>query len=254
MISKQIVTLMLFRAYGDLRAEAARYYISYAWWILEPLLQLMVYWFVFGVLFEAKVERFVSFLLIGLVFWRWITANVADGSYSLLANRHIITQVWIPKFVFPCVVFLVQGFKFLVIFLLLLVYLWIAGHPPSLAYLALIPLFVILLVFTGGIALIFSSLYPFLPDLRLLVETTLRLMFFLSAVFYQIQSVDPKYHIFFLFNPFAQIIEGARVILIHQQMPDWMPLLFALTVGLALVCVGLKLLNLFDRDYAKVVR
>lgn len=251
---RQFMGLTVFRAYTDLRAEAERYYISYLWWIIEPLLQLLVYWFVFGVVFESQVPNFVSFLLIGLVIWRWLTSNIADGSYSLLANKGIICQVWIPKYVFPNVVLLVHFFKFLVIFSLLLIYLWFAGFPPNWAYFALIPIFVVHIVLTGGIAYIFAALYPFLPDLRLLVETGLRLAFFLSAVFYSVERLDPKYHIYFQFNPFAQIIIAVRDVLIEGKMPSWTALGFAVSVGLVCALIGLRLLKRFDLDYAKVVR
>lgn len=254
MLFHQYMSLTLFRAYTDLRAEAERYYISYLWWIIEPLMQLLVYWFVFGVVFQSQVPNFVSFLLIGLVLWRWITSNIADGSYSLLANRGVICQVWIPKYVFPNVVLLVHCFKFFVIFLLLLVYLWSVGFPPNWAYFALIPIFIVQLVLTGGVAYVFAGLYPFLPDLRLLVETGLRLAFFLSAVFYQVERLDPKYHIYFLFNPFAQIIIACRDVLMAGRLPDWSALGFALSVGLICALVGLRLMKRFDLEYAKVVR
>ncbi|MBI5896301.1 MAG: ABC transporter, partial [Desulfobacterales bacterium] len=95
--------LIIYKSWADLRAEARRYYISYAWWIIEPMFEMVVFYLVFNVLMSRGGPNFVQFLLIGLIAWKWFGTTVHRGGNSIIGARALILQTSLPKIIFPTV-------------------------------------------------------------------------------------------------------------------------------------------------------
>ena len=62
MLCSRFIELVFFKAYADLRAEADRYYISFLWWIVEPLLYMSAFYIIFEVVFHRGGPGFVPSL------------------------------------------------------------------------------------------------------------------------------------------------------------------------------------------------
>ena len=254
LLNSRYFYITLYKAYSDLKAESAKLYASYLWWIIEPILQMMVYYLVFGLLFQRNKPGYVPFLLVGLVVWRWWTAIIHEGANSLVRNQHLIRQVYLPKFIFPFVAVLTQSFKFAIVFTILLAFLWMYGYLPGVSYAALPLVFLSQLLLVSGVTLVLSSLYPYMPDLRLLVETALQLLFFVSGVFFGGGDIPAEYRLYFFLNPLARLLESYREILLFNSTPDFGALALIGLLGLLLMVLGLLFLIRNDRKYPKVIR
>lgn len=246
-------SLTVYKAYADLRAESEKVYMSYAWWVVEPVLQMVVYYVVFGILLKRGTEGFVTFLLVGLVVWRWFAATLTQGAQSIQANRNIINQVHVPKSIFPSVTLCTQTFKYLVLLTVLLILLGFAGYPPTVHFLFLPVLVVVQLILVAGFAFTLSAIYPFFPDLQLLVSTGLLLMFFLSGIFYAGSSIPEQYQTYFYLNPMAVLIESYRDILLYQKWPSILPLIRVMAMGVIFLALGIWILRRLDGKFAKVM-
>lgn len=247
------LNIILYKAYADLRTESEKYFISYLWWVLEPIFQMCVYYVVFGLLFDNGTPNFVPFLLIGLVTWRWGVAIINEGIHGIPRNKHLIRQVYLPKYIFPSVALFTQSFKFSIVFSLLLIYLWIDGHPPHMGYLGLPLVFLAHLSLVMGLTYMLSALIPYLPDLRLLVDTGLQLLFFLSGVFFSGDAIPEEYKTYFYLNPMAQLLDAYRHILLFQEPWELQKLILIGGLGIVGIVIGLLMLKANDHHYAKVV-
>ena len=112
--------LVIIKVRFNLRSEATQSYLSYAWWILEPLLQMGVYYIVFDILLRRGGEDFVPFLLCGIVPWLWFSRSVNNSSRSIVQGKGLISQTYLPKPFFPLVIIgqdlVKQQFVFLLLF------------------------------------------------------------------------------------------------------------------------------------------
>ena len=79
--------LIVHKAWADFRAEAERTYLGVLWWILDPLINMVIFYLVFGVFLKMGTNDFIPFLLTGLVVWRFIEATVVRASNSLRPMR-----------------------------------------------------------------------------------------------------------------------------------------------------------------------
>jgi lipopolysaccharide transport system permease protein len=246
------VRLAVYKAYNDLRAEITRGYLGIAWWFIEPVLYMATFYFAFAVMFRRGEGDYVSFLLCGLVFWKWFAGSISLGCASLTSNRGIMRQVYIPKYIFPLVSVLTVTAKFFMVFIVLLVYLLSVGYGPHVTWLLLAPIFFIQFLLALGVAGILASLVPFFPEIRGLAENGLMLLFFLSGIFFDISSISRENADLLYLNPMAGLIDQYRDILIHGQI-DFSVLVYPACISVLLVVCGYLLLNHFDRQYPKVI-
>jgi lipopolysaccharide transport system permease protein len=245
--------LILYKARADLRAEAQRYYISYLWWIIEPILDMLVFYLVFAVILKRGTADFVPMLLIGLTVWKWFETTVKHGATAIVNSRGLVQQVYLPKTIFPLVVVCTDTFKFLIVFAILLVYLFIYGFSTGGPWLALPLVLVTQLTLITAVACLFAAVTPFMEDVTFLINTGLRLAFYLSGIFFEGAILTPAQQQLFYLNPMATLIESFRDILMHNRWPDMQGLTLILAGSAALFYCCVLFLNRFDRRYPKVL-
>jgi lipopolysaccharide transport system permease protein len=244
--------LVLFSTYAELRAERSRSYLGLIWWILEPAMNMAVYYLVFAVILQSSQPDYVPFLLVGLALWQWFKSCVSHGGYSIWQQLPLIRQVKLPAQVFPTVQILADTVKFLYILGLLLVILWACGYPPNVTYFALIPVLLVELVFAAGAAYLVAAVVPLVPDLRFVIEQLLQIMLFLSGVVFALDVVPESVRHWFVLNPIAVLIDAGRGILLHARWPDWFALGRVALISLALYAFGAFLIQRLTPRFVKL--
>lgn len=245
--------LVAYKAYTGLVAEASRTYLSFLWWVLEPILSMSVYYVVFGLLFQRGTDDFVAFLLVGLVVWQWFGNSVKHGMSAIHSNGPLMTHVDLPKEVFPSIDMAMDFVKFGFVFLLLLVYLWITGYGISPAYMALPVVMLVQLMLIAACTYLAASIVPFFPDLKFLIDVLLQLVFFVSGIFFSGASIPEKYQAYYYLNPMANLIDAYRDILMEGVWPDWSAVLKVGLVALVSLYLAQLLIRRFDHVYPRIV-
>ncbi len=216
----RLLELIWTKAIFNLRSEVHRNYLSYGWWVLEPLLHMVVYYVVFALLLQRGGENYPVFLLTGLVPWMWFSKTVSGSSSSILGGQNLMLQVGLPSIVFPLVSSLQASLKQIPVFILLFGFVWLQGYSPGAHWLALIPVIIVQALLTIAFACAVAAVIPFVRDLAYLVPTGLTLFMFLSGIFYSYQSISPEWQELFLLNPIAFLLKCYREILIDGVLPE----------------------------------
>lgn len=247
-----LIELILFSTYAELRAERARSYLGLLWWIVEPAMNMGVYYLVFAVIFNMGGPDYIAFLLIGLTLWQWFKSCISHGGYSIWQQLSLIRQVKLPLQVFPSVQILADTVKFLCILAILLVVLWSTGYPPNLAYFALLPVLLVELVFVAACTYVVAAVVPLVPDLRFVIEQVLNVVMFLSGIVFALDGLPPGLHGWFELNPIVELVAAGRGILMHGQWPDWLALGRVALVSLVLYAFGAWLIERLTPRYVKL--
>jgi len=245
---------IFYRVFGNLVADARKYFLSYIWWVFEPLLEMLIYVLVFSLILSKNIPNFPQFLLVGITTWRLFHNAVMTESNALLVDRNILTVVYLPKSVIPAVVLGTTFIKYLISFFLLCLFLFFTGFEPSLKWIIIPWVMGNVLLLSYGVGCIFAALVPFLPDLKFVINTGLRLGFFMSGIFYDIRSILPQYSELLMLNPIAALICDMRLIMIENSVPDFSRLSYLTLVGVIVVVLGIKLLETFDHQYPRVLQ
>jgi len=251
--NNRYVQLLFYKAHADLLTEASRFFIGYIWWVVEPIIDMVVYYIVFGVFLKRSIDNYVPFLLIGLLSFRWFSVSIITGSNSIVLNRPLMNQVFLPKIIFPTVSVISNTFKYFITFLLLLLFLKLYGFSIVLQYVALPVVISIQFIHILSITWVLGSIVPFFPDLRIAIDSIIRLLFFISGIFFSAKTLNPELQFFLKLNPMTSIIQSYRNILMYGQWPDWKILSYILLFSLFICFLGNFLIKKFDYIYPKLV-
>ncbi|RLL49164.1 ABC transporter permease [Mariprofundus sp. EBB-1] len=250
---RNAVDVILYRAYSEMRAEVVNGSMGMLLWVVEPLLYLGAFYIVFSALGLRGGTDAVPFLLIGLVVWKWFASSVYRGASSIKSAAAVMQQIHVPKYVFLISALLSVFYQFLIVFGVLLGFLLLYGIEPGWGWINLVVIVFIQLLLTVGIAGIFAVFLPFFPDLQVIVSNGLTMMFFMSGIFFEIDSVSEFYQRIFYLNPMATMIEAYRDVFLTGQIGDWSSLGIVALISVILIVMVVLLLHKWDRVYPKVL-
>jgi len=212
--------LLFYLVTSGLKAQYRNSFLGYSWWLLDPLLGAMIYYFVVVRIFRHGDEGYGMFLLIGVIVWRWLSATVTMASRSIVAQAGIITQVYLPKIIFPISTVLTQLINFGFGLLVIAVFAGFFQLKPGPAILWLPYITLMQLCFLTAIAVAFSYLSVFVRDIEDVVGHALRVWFFGSPVIWREDLLTEKTQWVAALNPMAYFLTAYRDVFMHQASPD----------------------------------
>jgi lipopolysaccharide transport system permease protein len=237
----------------NLRSEAAQSYLSYAWWVLEPLLFMFIFYVVFKILLQRGTEDFVAFLLCGIVPFMWFSKSVNQSGMSIIQGKGLISQVYLPKTFFPLVLIGQNSVKQTLVFLLLFSYLVYDGYSPTARWLWLMPIVMTQFTFIVALSLVVAFLGSFARDVKYLVDAGLRMMLFISGIFYSYTDVlIPEHRDLFLMNPMANLIVNYRKVLLEDSTPMIVSLLVIFTISTFVIVLMYLVMKRYDNTLTRL--
>jgi ABC-type polysaccharide/polyol phosphate export permease len=159
--------LIRYLVQADLKRTGADTLLGNLWWLLDPLLQLVVYVILVQVIFQVDAPDYPLFVFSAILPWKWFSTAVNDSILSVTSQDRLIKQIQFPKIVLP-IAAVASGVVHFAFGLVPLVGLMVLFYPDRLSpYLLLIPaIAVVQLAFTLPIALACASVNVFFRDLQ----------------------------------------------------------------------------------------
>ncbi|BEO36806.1 hypothetical protein AAY84_06625 [Serratia marcescens] len=244
----------------DIEARYKGSAIGTLWAIVNPIIMLCVYSFVFSVVFQAKWGAlpngkgvFAIVLFAGLIIFNFLAECIGRGPTIFLSNVNYVKKVVFPLGCLPISAGLSALFNFTISFVILLVaQLAIFGSIPFTAL--LFPVF-FLPVFMIGLALLFlfSSIGVYLRDLSQLVPLIITFLMFLSPIFYPLSAIPAEYRPLMSINPLAFIIENARELLIMGNTPSFASFLVLYISSIFLLAFAVYVFKKTKKGFADVI-
>ena len=246
------IKFSVYRAKYHIKAESARVFLGALWRFIEPVLYLGAFYLVFGIIFNQRGEDYVSFLLVGLVIWKWFASSVNASMDSIRQNMPLIYQVYIPKFVFPLSSTIASTFSFLIVFIVLTIVL--AFYHNAMSIISLVNITALLILqffFITSICMILAFITPFIPDIKFVIDSILMALFFLSGIFFKFDSIPDQYQMVFNLNPIGILIKNFRDVMIYGKNIAIDELFTTLIITCLFFVISIVLLLKYDKVYAK---
>lgn len=254
--SKRYWEVAKYSAKSSLKSEVANSHLSWLWWILDPLLFMLVYSFIAIIVFGRGEKYFAAFVFIGLSCWNFFSKTVRQSVRLVGQNSAIVSKVYLPKYVLVYTQMCVNGFKMLVSYVLVIGMMVMYHVPISYNVLFVFPLFLTLMVLTFGISTIMLHFGVFIDDLHNIISVLLKLLFYLSGVFYNIANKNipkPYGDLLLKGNPVAFVMNELRKCMIYATTPNLSLLGFWFIIGVILSVIGVKIIYRYENSYVKVV-
>lgn len=252
---KKYYKYAIYSAKAELKSEVADSYLNWLWWIVEPFCFMLIYTFVFGVVFKNNTPYFASFVFIGLTAWDFFNRMINGSVKLIINNRDLVTKVYIPKYILLLSKSFTYLFKMGISLLITFGLMIYQGVPVTYHLLFIIPIFIVLYVVSFGIGMILMHFGVTLNDLGNLTNIALRMVFYLSGIFYNINERlhgTLKYLLLRL-NPIAFCMNELRKVMLQNHLPSFAGLTIWLILGILLCALGVHLIHKNENSYAKVI-
>jgi lipopolysaccharide transport system permease protein len=217
----QYRSLILNLVMRDLRTRYKGSALGYLWTQLAPLLTMLVFVAVFGLIMRSNIALYPVFVIVALLPWNFAAEAIIGGTRSVIDSANLVKKVYFPREVLP----LVSVFSSLLNYLLSLPMMFLVmvavqyftlGRLNISATVSYLPvLLIIQTVFLAGVTLLLSALAVFFRDIVHLIGIVINFWFFLTPVFYSLDlfgNEDIARLIRWL-NPMASLVEFYREIL-----------------------------------------
>lgn len=228
--------------------------IGFGWAILNPVLQMLVYAFVFGSIFSSDRANFRLFLLAGLLPWQAFSGGLTTSVRSLIQDRDLLKKAPFPSEALPISAVGAALVNFLIVFVVYGVYLAIRGFPVLAQGHWIVLALVIQTVFLIGLGLLLSPFNVYFRDIEQFISFAVWIWFFLTPIFYPLSRLEPfQAKILLGLNPMAVVITTIQDALLRGKAPPLDPILSASTIAIATFFLGWFVFRRFQYELPKAL-
>lgn len=236
----------------DLKGRYKGSVLGFLWTFINPLLQLLVYTFVFSIVMRSGIDDYYLFLFVALVPWIFFSTSVSGGSSCIWAQQDMVKKIYFPREVLPIAFVTSQFVNMLLSFLVIFVVLLVSGKELNPVALLCLPIIMIVeYLLALGMAMLSSAITVYIRDLEYILGIITMAWQFLSPVMYSVDQVPEEVRGIFFANPMTPIIVAYRDILYYGEVPELDTLLHAVLVGVGLLLVGTILFGRLKRHFAE---
>ncbi len=239
----------------ELKARYRGTVLGFLWSFFNPLLLMIVYTAVFGLIinprdpaFESNPMIYALYLFSGILPWHWFASATLESANVLMINGNLIKKILFPAEVLPVVTVTSNMINFFFGLPILLLFILLMGRPLT-PYVLLLPVVVFVqYIFTLGFSLMISSLTVHFRDIKDILSNWLTFWFFATPIIYAMSfpSIQKSgaLRLMLNLNPMTHIIQGYQYCLFYGSLFHWKRLGITLLASLALFIVGYLI---FDR-------
>ena len=204
----------------DFKKKYKRTILGILWSLLHPLLSLLVMTIIFVHFFANRTQNFTIYIFAGQLVFGFFSESTNGSMSSLMGNSGLITAIKVPKYLFLFSKNASSVIEFFITLLAFFVFVAMASIPFSLNFFMLLYPIITLMVFNIGVGLILSAFYVFFKDTQYLYSVFTRMVMFLSAIFYPIDTFPQRIQQLFFLNPVFVHIQYFRLVVLNGTTPS----------------------------------
>lgn len=202
-------------AKNDFKTKYAGSYLGIVWAFIQPVVTILVYWFVFSVGLKAgEMDKypFVIYLVSGIVPWFFFSDALNGGTNALLEYNYLVKKVVFKISILPMVKGISALFVHVFFVVIALVLCACFGYFPSIATLQIFYYTFCTFVFVLGLCYATSAIVIFFRDLTQIINIVLQVGVWLTPIMWDLNilSEHPILMKLFKLNPIYYIVSGYR--------------------------------------------
>jgi ABC-type polysaccharide/polyol phosphate export permease len=264
---------------AEIKKKGTDTVLGNVWWVLDPLITMLVYVLVITVIFDRETPDFPLFLLSAMVPFKWFTATVGSSTGAVTGHERLIKQILFPKVILPVTEALSQIVSFLFGMLVLGVVLIVAFPQHLSIQLAWLPLIAaVQFTFVIGLTFLVSSITVFYRDVGIVIGHLMRLLFWVSPILWSFHAAAGRGQALrdalgetgfalLSYNPVALLLDAYRTVVYGgiargpggelawtaPTAPDLGVLALVFAIGVVIAVIGVIVFKRLEPAFAKVL-
>lgn len=246
--------LVYFLTWRDFKVRYKQTVLGVLWAILQPLLTMVVFTFIFGRMAGLSSDGlpYPVFNFAALVPWTFFAYALGQASNSLVSSANILTKVYFPRLAMPLATVLSGLVDMALAFGVLLLLMAFYRIAPS-ANIVWVPLFFLLAFMAAvGVSLWLSAMNVLFRDVRYVIPFLTQVWFFLTPIAYSSTMIDEPWRTLYGLNPMAGVVEGIRWSLLGAPASPGLIAVSCITAPLILV-FGAFYFSRMEKTFADVI-
>lgn len=234
--------------------------LGFLWSIINPLIMLVIYTFVFSVVFQAKWGNLINnkydfaiMMFCGLTVYNFVSEVINRSITIIPSNSNYVKKVVFPLEIFPVVLANVATVNFLISMAILLIANFILKGSICVTLWQIILLFIPLVLMTLGLGYFVSAVSVYIKDLSNIINILMMIMLYTSPVFYALENIPKELQFVCLLNPLTLLIENMRNVLLYNVNINVIEYAISLCIAVILYCIGVYVFNRTKEGFADVL-
>ncbi|MDM5209326.1 MULTISPECIES: ABC transporter permease [Cytobacillus] len=234
-LKEQIKSFYLVRRLSvyEMKSANRNNYLGILWEIINPMIQIAIYWFVFGYGIFKAVGRpdvkmgdgdaipYFSWMLSGIVVWFFINQSITMGSKSVYSRIKMVSKMSFPMSVIPTYVIFAKLYQHLMLLVIVLIMFQFMGYPISVYYIQLPYMMLATLIFLVSLSLITSTISTIVRDFQMAIQSVVRILIYVSPFLWPPYELEPEIvPTLMQLNPIYYLAEGYRATILGL---NWYP-------------------------------
>jgi len=203
----------------EIKISNTNNYLGTAWELLNPIIQISVYWFIFGLGFRSNHEMegipFIYWLIVGISMWFFINQGILDGTRAITSKYNQVAKMNFPISILPSYIVVSKFYSHIFLLSIITIICFIAGYTPSIYLLQLLIYIPYALLLSISIAILTSTLNILIRDTQIVIQALMRMLFFVSSILYI--PDEPTVMNIIKYNPIYFLAEGYRSAILHKR-------------------------------------
>lgn len=198
---------------NDFKSKYIGSYLGIFWAFMQPIITVLIYWFVFQVGFKSAPVKdlpFILWLVSGIIPWFCFSESITNATYSFIEYSFLVKKVVFKISLLPLVK-IISSFLVHIFFILFTILLFIIYNQDITIHIIQVFYYMVCLFFLVlGLSYITSSIILFFKDFGQIINIFLQIIVWLTPIMWSYEMIDPKYQWILKLNPMYYIVEGYR--------------------------------------------
>lgn len=246
--------LSFFLVWRDIKVMYAQTILGFAWAIIQPLIQIIIFSIIFGKVAKIPTEGipYVLFSTVAIIPWTYMSTAMTQSSQSLVSNQNMLGKIYFPRLIFPLSPILSKLVNFF-ISIILLVSVMVYYEVAPTWNLVFFPLFVLMMMaIPAGLGMWLSALAIRYRDIKFAMTYVIQMLMYTAPIVYSASTIPEQYRFIYSLNPIVGVIEGFRACLLGGDIP-WLYIFPGMLTAIALVISGMLYFKRMERIFVDVI-
>ena len=222
----------------DFKTKYKRSVLGVFWSFLNPLLTMLVQYFVFSTIFKSDIPHFAAYLIVGTVMFNFFSEACGMALTSILGNASLITKVYIPKYIYPLTRVMSSLVNLVIALIPMLIVCLMTKVELKKSAILTVYFLLCLAVFSLGLGLLLSASMVFFRDTQFLWGVLTMIWMYATPIFYPESIIPESMKFIHTFNPLYHFLKNARICILDGISPEPRVYVQCMAVALAMLAVG----------------
>jgi teichoic acid transport system permease protein len=237
-------------ARSDLREQNFGSIFGQLWLVLNPLLLSGVYFLLIYVIGGTSDAIRFGHLTSTLFLFYLVANSLTGGVKAITSGQRLILNTSFPRIMLPVSAVVISIFKFLPTFVVAFAIHAILGLPYSWQMLWIVPILLIAIVMSLGMAILISCINVYFRDISSMLPYLTRSLLYLSPILYEASKISSSIKQYQIVNPIFYLLDSWSRVMVHAQSPTLFGMLHATIFALTIFIVGTYFFLSRERDFA----